>query len=313
MSTTTTAPPTRRRTPTAAPASRPAAQHGRPAAAFLAPFLLLYLLFIIGPALYGLVMSFFDTSLVRPGLSGFAGFGNYAEALQHPDFWSSLWHTIWFTILTTPPLIVLAFVFALLADRVGRGRWFFRLAFFAPFILPSAVVALIWIFLYTPGLGLLEVGLAKIGITAPTWLGDPTWAMIAVIIVSVWQVMGYNMVILLAGLQGVPQELLDAASIDGAGRIRRFWHVTIPLLTPTIFFLSIIAVINSFQVFGLIYVMTGGGPGTSTTVYVYQIWKEAFQLRNMGYAAALSWLLFMVILAITWVQWRLAKRWVHYQ
>jgi ABC-type sugar transport system permease subunit len=120
-------------------------------------------------------------------------------------------------------------------------------------------------------------------------------------------------VILLAGLQGIPQELLEAASIDGAGRVRRFWHITVPLLTPTIFFLSIIAVINSFQVFGLIYVMTGGGPGSSTNVYVYYLWKEAFQLREMGYAAAMSWLLFLVILVITFVQWRLARRWVHYQ
>ena len=124
---------------------------GLPALGFLAPFLILYLAFIIGPALYGLVMSFFDTSLVKPGLSTFAGFGNYAEALQSADFWSSLWHTLWFTILTTPPLIVLAFVFALLADRAKHGRWFFRLAFFAPYILPSAVVALIWIFALHPG------------------------------------------------------------------------------------------------------------------------------------------------------------------
>ena len=135
----------------------------RPATGFLAPFVILYLLLIIGPAFYGLVMSFFDTSLVKPGLSTFAGIGNYAEALQSGDFWSSLWHTIWFTVLTTPPLIALGFVLALLANRVARGSWFFRLAFFAPFILPSAVVALIWIWIYTPGLGLLELHLAQPG------------------------------------------------------------------------------------------------------------------------------------------------------
>ena len=139
---------------------------GRSAAGLLAPFVFLYVLFIIGPALYGLLLSFFNTSLVKSGLSSFAGLGNYKEALTNSEFWDALWHTIWFTILTTPPLIVLGFVFALLADRVGRSRWFFRLAFFAPFVLPSAVVALIWIWLYTPGLGLIEAGLSWIGITA---------------------------------------------------------------------------------------------------------------------------------------------------
>src|SRR6185295_12276722 len=147
------------------------------AMAFLAPFVILYLLFIIGPALYGVVMSFFDTSLVRGGLGTFVGLDNYAEAVRSHDFWSSMWHTIWFTILTTPPLIVLAFVFALLADRAARGRWFFRLAFFAPYILPSAVMALIWIWLYTPQLGLLGKIVTGLGFAEPNWLGSPSLAM----------------------------------------------------------------------------------------------------------------------------------------
>jgi multiple sugar transport system permease protein len=193
------------RTPAATGSSQKFNDHSRPATAFLAPFVALYILFIIGPAIYGLLMSFFNTSLVKPGLSSFAGLGNYAEALQSADFWSSLWHTIWFTILTTPPLIVLGFVLALLADRVGRGRWFFRLAFFAPFILPSAVMALIWIWIYTPGLGILETALKTIGIGAPNWLGDASWAMPSLAISTVWWTLGFNFILYLPGYKTYPR------------------------------------------------------------------------------------------------------------
>ena len=218
-----------------------ATDHTRPAMGFLAPFVGLYLLFIIGPALYGLLMSFFDTSLVKPGLSSFAGFGNYAEALQSSDFWSSMWHTIWFTILTTPPLIVLGFVLALLADRVGRGRWFFRLAFFAPFILPSAVMALIWIWIYTPGLGILETALGKIGITSPNWLGDASWAMPSLVIADRVVDARLQLHPVPRRAAGHPAELYEASAIDGAGPWQQIRSITIPLLrttTSSLFFRS---------------------------------------------------------------------------
>jgi multiple sugar transport system permease protein len=201
--TTDTVAPTRTGPPPRTGGGRPT-DHTRPALAFLAPFVVLYVLFIIGPALYGLLMSFFNTSLVEGGLGSFAGFDNYVEALNSPDFWSSLWHTIWFTILTTPPLVALAFAFALLADRVRRGRWFFRLAFFLPYILPSAVIALIWIWLYTPALGLLGRTVTWFGFTEPNWLGDPNWAMISLALTTVWWTLGFNFVLYLAGLQDIP-------------------------------------------------------------------------------------------------------------
>jgi multiple sugar transport system permease protein len=271
----------------------------RPAMAFLVPFVALYLLFIIGPAVYGLVMSFFDTSLVKPGLSGFAGFGNYAEALQSGDFWSSMWHTIWFTILTTPPLILLAFVFALLADRVGRGRWFFRLAFFAPFILPSAVMALIWIWIYTPGLGILQTALHTLGVGAPNWLGDATWSMPSLGIATVWWTLGFNFILYLAGLQDIPTELYEASAIDGAGPWQQIRSITIPLLGRTTTLVAVLQVIASLKVFDQMYIMTAGGPNFSTRSVLEYIYDEGFTNFRVGYASALSMLFFLVVLAVS--------------
>jgi multiple sugar transport system permease protein len=281
---------------------------GRPASAFLAPFVLLYLAFIIGPALYGLVMSFYDTSLVKPGLNGFAGLRNYQEALSSADFWSSLWHTLWFTILTTPPLIVLAFVFALLADRVGRGRWFFRLAFFAPYVLPSAVVALIWIWLYTPGLGLIEAGLKWVGVPAPNWLGDETWAMPSLALTTVWWTLGFNFVLYLAGLQEIPRELYEAASIDGAGPWQQIRSLTIPLLGRTTTLVAVLQVIASLKVFDQMYIMTAGGPNFATRSILQYVYDEGFTNYRVGYASAVSMLFFVVVLAVSAVWFALVRR-----
>jgi multiple sugar transport system permease protein len=280
---------------------------GLPALGFLAPFLILYLAFIIGPTLYGLVMSFFDTSLVKPGLSGFAGFGNYTEALQSSDFWSSLWHTLWFTILTTPPLIVLAFVFALLADRARHGRWFFRLAFFAPYILPSAVVALIWIFIYTPGLGLIETGLGKIGITSPNWLGDPNWAMPSLAITTIWWTLGFNFVLYLAGLQEIPRDLYEASAMDGASPWQQIRKITIPMLGRTTTLVAVLQVIASLKVFDQMYIMTAGGPNFATRSILEYVYDEAFTNFRVGYAAAVSMLFFLVVLAVSAVWFALVR------
>jgi multiple sugar transport system permease protein len=275
---------------------------------FLAPFIALYLLFIIGPALYGLLMSFFNTSLVKPGLSSFAGLGNYVEALSNADFWSSLWHTIWFTILTTPPLIVLAFVFALLADRVARGRWFFRLAFFAPFVLPSAVMALIWTWLYTPGLGLIENALGKIGITAPNWLGDPIWAMPSLAGATVWWTLGFNFVLYLAGLQDIPRELYEAAALDGAGPWQQIRRITIPLLGRTTTLVAVLQVIASLKVFDQMYIMTQGGPNFRTRSILMYIYDETFTNFRVGYGAAVSMLFFLVVLAVSVIWFWLVRQ-----
>ena len=295
-------------TGTARGGGRESGDHGRAAALFLAPFLVLYLLFVIGPTLYMAVMSFFDTSLVKPGLGPAAGLGNYAEALSSPDFWSSMWHTVWFTILTTPPLVVLAFVLALLADRVRRGRWFFRLAFFLPYILPSSVVALIWVWLYTPALGLLTKVVTLLGFAEPNWLGSPNLAMWSLAITTVWWTLGFNFVLYLAGLQEIPRDLYEAASIDGAGPWQQVGRVTIPLLARTTSLVVVLQVIASLKVFDQMYLMTNGGPNYSTRSVLQYIYDIGFTDFRTGYAAAASTLFFLLVLAVSTVWLILTRR-----
>ena len=282
--------------------------HARPAILLMAPFLLLYVLFIIGPSLYMFVMSFFNTSLVQSGLGSFAGFQNYAEALGSSAFWSAMWHTIWFTILTTPPLVVLAFVFALLADRVRRGRWFFRLAFFLPYILPSAVVALIWIWLYTPELGLLGRVATGLGFAEPSWLGDPSLAMWSIALTTVWWTLGFNFVLYLAGLQDIPRDLYEAASVDGAGPWQQIRRITIPMLGRTTMLVVVLQIIASLKVFDQIYIMTSGGPNFSTRPALEYVYDVGFTDFRVGYASAVSTLFFIVVLAVSAVWLVLTRR-----
>jgi multiple sugar transport system permease protein len=281
--------------------SRPG--HGRPALGMLAPFLVLYLAFIIGPAIYMVVMSFFNTSLTKSGLGGWTGFSNFSEALSSRDFWSSMWHTIWFTILTTPPLVILAFVFALLADRAARGRWFFRLAFFLPYVLPSAVVALIWIWLYTPELGLLSKVVTTLGFAEPNWLGSPSLAMWSLAITTVWWTLGFNFVLYLAGLQDIPRDLYEASAMDGAGPWQQIRRITIPMLARTTSLVVVLQIIASLKVFDQMYIMTSGGPNYSTRPALEYIYDMGFTDLRSGYAAAASTLFFILVLAVSavWV------------
>jgi multiple sugar transport system permease protein len=274
----------------------------------VAPFVVLYLLFVIGPALYALLLSFFDASLVKPGLSTFAGLGNYTEALTNDDFWESMWHTFYFTILTTPPLVALAFVFALLADRVGRGRWFFRLAFFAPYVLPSAVVALIWLWIYTPAIGLADSFVGKLGMTPPNWLGEPNWAMSSVAIATLWWTLGFNFVLYLAGLQDIPRELYEAASIDGASPTQQIFRITIPMLGRTTTLVTVLQIIASLKIFDQIFLMTSGGPDFSTRPALEYIYDTSFTDYRIGYGSAISLLLFAVILIVSGVWLAIVRR-----
>jgi len=293
-------------------AAKPAGGRGsrddRAALLFLAPFLILYVLFIIGPALYALLLSFTNASLVRSGLGSFAGFGNYAEALGGHDFWNTLWHTLLFTILTTPPLVILAFVLALLVDRVGRGRWFFRFAFFAPWVLASAVMALIWIWIYTPGGGLAVDWLDRIGITAPNWLGDPKWAMVSVAIATVWWTLGFNFVLYLAGLQDISRELYEAAALDGTGPVKQIRYITVPMLGRTTTLVAVLQVIASLKIFDQIYLMTQGGPNFSTRVSLEYIYDVSFTDMRIGYGSAVSMLLFLVILLVSFIWLGIVQR-----
>ena len=281
----------------------------RPAWLFLAPFIVLYVLFIIGPTIYGFVMSFFNTSLVKSGLGASAGLANYREELRSSLFWSSLWHTVLFTLLTTIPLVILAFVFALLANRVRRGRSFYRLAFFLPYILPSATIALIWSFIYTPSLGILDAALTKLGYSGPpAWLGDPTWAMRSVAIATIWWTIGFNFVLYLAGLQDIPRELYEAAAIDGASPLQQIRSITIPLLSRTTTLVIVLQIIASLKVFDQIYIMTSGGPGQTTQPVLGFIYNTAFTDFRVGAAAAASVLFFILILAVSAVWLTITRR-----
>ncbi|WP_138442395.1 carbohydrate ABC transporter permease [Sinomonas susongensis] len=277
-------------------------RQSRPAWLFIAPFAIVYLAFLIGPTLYMLVASVFNTSLVQSGFGSFAGLGNYAEMLTRPDFWSAMWHTVQFTLYTTPPLVVLGFVMAVLTNRVGRGQWFFRLAFFVPFILPSASIALIWSFIFTPNTGLLNELQSFLGLTPTPVLADPAWAMAGVAAATVWWTIGFNFILYLAALQEIPRELYEAAAVDGATPWQQIRFITIPLLGRTTTLVVLLQIIASLKIFDQIYLMTSGGPGQSTDVALTFIANTAFTSDRVGAASAASVLLFIVILLIAAVR-----------
>ncbi len=272
---------------------------GRTGWAFLAPFGVFYVLFLLGPAVAMLVTSFFDTSTLKPGLGPFAGFGNYAEMFGRADFWEAMWHTLQFTLYTTPPLVILAFVLSVLTNRIRRGQWFFRLAFFLPFVLPSATISLIWLFIFTPGTGLWALGEQLLGIAPGSGvLASPATAMIGIALATVWWTLGFNFVLYLAGLQEIPRDLYEAAAVDGATQWEQIRYITLPLISRTTTLVILLQIIASLKIFDQVYLMTSGGPGTSTQVALGLVTGSAFTDNRIGAASAASVLLFIVILAI---------------
>ena len=271
----------------------------RPAWLFLAPFAVFYVLFLIWPTVYMVIASLFNTSIVKEGFGTWAGLGNYQEMLGRPEFWSAMWHTLQFTLYTTPPLVLLSFVFAVLANRLQRGQWFFRLAFFVPFILPSAAIALIWNFILSPATGLLAVVQGWFGVEEPApVLGTPALAMIGIALATVWWTIGFNFILYLAGLQDIPREIYEAAAIDGASPWQQVRWITIPMLSRTTTLVVLLQIIASLKVFDQVYLMTQGGPGISTEVALGLITTSAFTDFRVGAASAASVLLFVVIVLI---------------
>ncbi len=282
-------------------ADRSASGRARPGTGwgFTAPFLILYLLFLVGPALYNVVTSLFNTSLVKPGLGDFTGLGNYQQALGDPEFWRTFGHTLWFTVLTSVPLVVLSLLLALLADRFSRGKWFFRLAFFAPYVLPSAVIVLIWKWIYADEVGLLPAILGGLGVSSPSFLGDPAWAMTAVAAATIWWTLGFNFILYLAGLQEIPREVHEAAAIDGAGPWQRIRHIVVPMLGRTTALVTVLQVIASLKIFDQIYLMTSGGPDGSTRPTLEYIYDAGFTDYRAGYASTIAVLFFLIVLAVS--------------
>jgi multiple sugar transport system permease protein len=277
---------------------------------FVLPSLVPLLLFTLGPMGASFGISFLKWDLLRP--PKVVGIDNFVNVLGDPTFHQAVLHTLFFIAGYLPLVFVGGLGLALLLNQQLRGSAFFRSALFLPVITSWVVVALVWRWLLNPESGVVNAGLALIGITGPGWWTDPAWAMPSIILASAWKDLGYVMVILLAGLQAIPTDYYEAAEVDGAGAWARFRRITLPLLSPASFFVLVISLINSFQVFDQVWVMTGGGPAGASSVVVEQIVRHAFRYNQMGYASAMSWILFAAILLVTVIQFRLQRRWVNY-
>jgi len=277
---------------------------------FLLPALGGILVFILGPVVAAIALSFTKWDLLTP--AKFIGLSNYQELIQDPMFRKVMLNTLIFTGASAPLSLILSLGLALALNQKIKGIVVFRTIYFLPVVSSMVAVSLVWRWLYNPNYGLLNYFLNLLHLPSVNWLFSTTWAMPAVILMSVWKGLGYNMVIFLAGLQGIPQMYYESAKIDGAGKFQAFKNITLPLLSPTTFFVLVISIISSFQVFDQIFVMTSGGPAHATEVIIYYIYHNAFQIFRMGYASALAFCLFIIIFALTLLQIRLSKRWVFY-
>jgi multiple sugar transport system permease protein len=295
--------------------SRPAPQPGennRAAYLFLAPALILIGGFFFLPVVAALVLSFTDFdiySIASLDNARFVGVRNYLQLLSTPVFWKALGNTFYFALVGGPLTVAASLGAALLVNApLVRFKTLFRTVYFVPFVTTLVAIAIVWRYLYHTRYGLLNYGLGRIGIGPIDWLGDPRWAMPAIILMAVWKNFGYNMLIFIAGLQSIPEELYEAARIDGARALQRFRHVTLPQLGPTLLFVSVITMIGYFQLFVEPYVMTAGGPLRSTTSVVLLMYEEGFRWWRMGFAAAVAFVLFVIILIATLVQFRVQRR-----
>ncbi len=307
-------------TATALPAPRSGVEATRPATAgrasrpenragwlFASPFLALYLAFLIGPVVIGLVISLFNTTTVRAGVGSWVGLSNYADVLTNADFWASMWHSALFTLLTTPILVLLPLLFAVLVSRMSRNQWFFRLAFFAPYVVPSAAVCLIFAFMYTPETGLITNAFGWFGLTAPDFFGSTSGAWFAVVLLTVWWTFGFNFILYTAAIQEISEEVYEAATLDGAGPWQQIRMITIPLLRPTIGLVLILQVLSSLKVFDQIYILLTGGPNYTTRPVIQYIFDTGFSAYRGGYAAAATMVYFVVLVLVS-VAWFLVRR-----
>jgi multiple sugar transport system permease protein len=277
---------------------------------FLAPSAVPLLAFTIVPMLTSAWVSLHAWNLIKP--MTWVGLDNYRHLLSDPATRDVFWHTLLYVAGYLPLVYVGGLGLALALNRRMPAQAFFRAAYFLPVVTSWVVVALVWKWLLNPSNGLVNHVLGAVGLGQPGWWTDPGWAMASVILASAWKDLGFVMVILLAGLQAIPGDVLEAASVDGASGWRRFWRITLPLLSPSTFFVVVISLINGFQVFDQVFVMTGGGPDDASQVVVGRIYDLTFRYGRAGEASALSWLLFALILLITALQIRGQKRWVHH-
>jgi multiple sugar transport system permease protein len=280
---------------------------------FLLPNLTGFLIFTLFPLIASLGLSFTDWSLVTS--PNFVGLRNYQHLFTNdPAFWQVFKNTLLLVVGYVPLNIVVSVALAVWLASLVRMRNLARILFFVPVLTPGVGVALVWVLLYQPRSGVIDWAWQSLFHTqGPDWIGSTTWAIPAIIIVTMWQNVGYNLLVFSAGLQAIPEQYYEAASLDGAGKWRRFFHVTLPMLSPSIFFGTVLTVITSLQLFDQPFIITGGGPGISSTTLVLYLYQNGFLYYHMGYASAIAWALFAVIMLVTAVQFLLQRKWVFYE
>jgi multiple sugar transport system permease protein len=273
----------------------------------LTPTLAITLVFVVVPVVFSFYLSFHHWNILKPE-KPFVGLTNYQRMFATGEFWVALKNTVLYTVGVVPIGATISLLLALLLDQKIRGLSIYRTAYFMPVVTSTIVVAVVWTWIYNPYYGLINALLKMLKLPQPGWLVDPNCALLSIIIMSIWKNMGYHMVIFLAGLQNIPHVYYEAAAIDGAGRLARFRHITWPMLRPTTALVLMTSIIFSFQVFGPVYVMTGGGPMRSTTVLLYYIYQRGFGFKEMGYASAVAWVLFFIIFGVSLVQFWYSRR-----
>ncbi|BFT74854.1 sugar ABC transporter permease [Paenibacillus sp. PFR10] len=279
---------------------------------FLFPSLLLFGVFLFYPLIQTFYLSMHETD-PRGRVASFVGFDNFTAIFTSEKFYKSLEVTGLFTILTVPTSIALALLLAALTHNQLKGMRFFQFIFSLPVVLSVGTSSVIWMMLFHPSVGMLNYLLQLVGLEPVAWLTDPRWALLSVSLMTVWMNLGFNYIVLFSGLQGIPDEIYDSAKIDGSGPVRTFVQIILPLLSPTVFFVTIVSIIGAFQSFGQIHILTKGGPINSTDVLVYNLYQDAFINFRFGTGSAQALVLFTIILIFTFVQFKVFERNVHYQ
>lgn len=278
---------------------------------FTAPNFILLGLFVFWPIVYSLYLSFFKWNMISPKKT-FLGMDNYTALFQDPVFWQVTRNTLFLAVFTVVCKLAIALGLAMQLNKKPKGHSIYRAIIFSPTFTTSVAVAMVWTWIFEPTYGLFRFFFKAFGMTSPDWIHNVDWSLPAVIIVLIWSGIGYDMVIFLAGLKNIPQEIYDAALVDGVSPVQNFLYITFPLLSPTTFFLTVTSFIGALKAFDIIAIMTDGGPMNSSNVYVLYLYQNAFQWFKTGFASALALILFILIMVITLAQNRLSKRWVHY-
>ena len=278
---------------------------------YLMPAFLIFGVFMFAPLIFAFYLALTDWDLISSNYD-IVWFENFVRLATDDRFGRAVKNTVYFSMVTVPVQMVLALTLALLLNERIRLRSFFRAIYFAPVLVPVTVTAIIWMFIFSPSFGIMNYLLEQVGLPGPAWFSDPKWAMPAIMILAVWQNFGYHTIIFLAGLQSIPQTLVEAAYVDGASKWQAFWRITFSLLAPTTFLVLIISVIGSFQVYQTVVLTTEGGPVGATTVIVFELYRHAFEFFNMGYAATMAVTLFLLIFSLTLLQFKFINPRVHY-